>query len=177
MSDTLPANPDGADALPLNERSSAFIDGVAFLNFVRLKSQLSPQGGIAEKSAATGAGSDEALIAQPADQEYHAPGPSKNATGEIEIQDEDWDSLFGAIEERLRGTVETLDSNTTQLAPQEKLSRIKSIVLDCVNSLDALHQALRHDRGLHVAGSRDRNAAGTRSALHPTGLHNFNRKN
>lgn len=177
MPDTLPANPDGADALPLNERSSAFIDGVAFLNFVRLKSQLAPQEGIAEKSAATGAGSDDAVIFQPTDQAHRAPGPLKNAAVEIEIQDEDWDSLFGAIEERLRGTVETLDSNTTQLAPQEKLSRIKSVVLDCVNSLDALHQALRHDRGLHAAGSRDRNAAGTRSALHPTGLHNFNRKN
>ena len=177
MSDTLPANPEGSDELPLNERSSDFIDGVAFLNFVRLKSQLSPQGGIAGKNAAiTGCDSD-APNAPSADPSQHAARPSTSAEAQVEIQDEDWDSLFGAVEERLRGTVEALDSNTTQLAPQEKLSRIKSVVLDCVNSLDALHQALRHDRGLHAADSWDRNAAGTRSASHPTSPNHSSRKN
>ena len=78
----------------------------------------------------------------------------------VEIQDEDWDSLFGAVEERLRCTVETLDSATPQLDSRDKLSLIKSVVLDCVSSLDALHQALRHDRGLHEVTGHDRNIAG-----------------
>ena len=96
---------------------------------------------------------------------------------DVEIQDDDWDSLFGAVEERLRDTVETLDLTTPQLAAQDKLSRIKSVVLDCVSSLDALHKALRHDRGLHCASSPDRNVAGVRSASRPTSANEASRKN
>ena len=45
MSDTLPRNSENPDALPVNERSSAFIDSAAFLNFVRLKSLVASQVG------------------------------------------------------------------------------------------------------------------------------------
>lgn len=166
MSDNLPKSPHDPDALPLNKRSSAFIDSAAFLNFLRLKSRVASQAVSAAKCAATGAG--EALKLPFADQHKTAAPPPTNAAMEVEIEDEDWDSLFGAVEERLRGTVDTLDSITPQLASQDNLSRIKLVVLDCVSSLDALHTALRHDRGLHVASRPDRNTADVRSALCPT---------
>lgn len=166
MSNKLPGDPKDPDALPLNERSSAFIDGAAFLNFLRLKSRVASQAGSAAKTTAISAG--EALKLPSAEQDKTAVLPPTNAAMEVEIEDEDWDSLFGAIEERLRGTVETLDSSTPQLTSQDDLSRIKLVVLDCVSSLDALHTALRHDRGLHVAGRPDRNTAGVRLASRPT---------
>ena len=176
MSDILPGNSDDPDALPLNERSSAFIDGAAFINFVRLKSRVAPQEGSEEKSAATRAGVSESLKAPCAEPGNAVARFTTDAELEVEIQDEDWDSLFGAIEERLRGTVDTLDSATLQIASQDKLSRIKSVVLDCVSSLDALHQALRHDRGLHVASRPGRISADIRSASRPTGPNDPNRK-
>ena len=176
MSDTLPGSSEDPDALPLNERSSAFIDGAAFLNFVRLKSRVASQEFSPEKSAATGAGGGEALNA-PFTEQYNAVAhPTTNSAIEAEIEDEDWDSLFGAVEERLRGTVDTLDSITPQLASQDKLSRIKSVVLDCVSSLDALHTALRHDRGRHLASRPDRNTAGVRLASCPTRLNDSSRE-
>ena len=177
MSDTLPGNSEDSDALPVNQRSSAFIDGVAFLNFVRLKSRVVSQAGSAEKSAATGAGGGEALNAPSPEQDHAVAHPIANSAIEAEIEPEDWDSLFGAIEERLRGTVETLDSANTQLASQDKLSRIKSVVLDCVSSLDALHTALRHDRGLHLASSPNRDTADVWSASRPTSPNAPSREN
>ncbi len=94
--------------------------------------------------------------------------PIPNSTVEAEIEPEDWDSLFGAVEERLRGTVETLDSSTAQVTLPDKLSRIKAVVLDCVSSLDTLHTALRHDRGLRLASGPNRDTADVRSASPPT---------
>ena len=177
MSDTLPGNSEDPDALPVNQRSSAFIDSAAFLNFVRLKSLVASQAGSAAKSAATRAGGGEALNAPCTEQDDAVAHPTINVATEAEIEPEDWDSLFGAIEERLRDTVETLDSATTQLASQDKLSRIKSVVLDCVSSLDALHKALRHDRGLHLASSPSRDSADVRSASRPTSPNAPSRKN
>ena len=156
MSDTLPKKSEDPDALPVNQRSSAFIDGVAFLNFVRLKSLVVSIAGGAAKSVPTGAGSN-ALNAPSTQQNIAVAHPTAVAAMEVEIEDEDWDSLFGAVEERLRDTVETLDSTTTQLASEDKLLRIKSVVLDCVSSLDVLHKALRHDRSLHLAGRPGKN--------------------
>lgn len=148
MSDTLATNSEDPDALPMNERSSAFIDSAAFLNFLRMKSLVASQDGSAAKSVGTLADCGGAPLAPSIEQDNAVVHPITSSAIEAEIEPEDWDSLFGAIEERLRGTVDTLDSTTTQLAPQDKLSRIKSVVLDCVSSLDALHKALRHDRRL-----------------------------
>ena len=150
MSDTLPMSPNDRDALPLNERSSAFIDGVAFLNFLRMKSVVALKRGGAEETAAKSAGACEQLNVLSTEQDNLFAPPTTIAANEAEIEPEDWDSLFGAVEERLRGTVEALDSAAPQLDSQDKLARIKSVVLDCVSSLDALHKALRHDRGLQA---------------------------
>ena len=162
MSDTLPRNSENLDALPVNERSSAFIDSAAFLNFVRLKSLVASQAG----SGAIGGG--ETLNAPSAGENNAVAHTTTNFAIEAEIEPEDWDSLFGAIEERLRGTVDTLDSATTQVPSRNKLSYIKSVVLDCVSSLDALHTALRHDRGLQLTNSPNRDTADVRSASQPT---------
>jgi hypothetical protein len=62
----------------------------------------------------------------------------------------DWDSLFGAVEERLRSTVETLDTAPMPLARQANLSRIKSVVLDCVSAMETLHQSLKQERRTHT---------------------------
>lgn len=176
MSDTFPKNSDDSDAVPVNERSSAFIDSAAFLNFVRLKSRVASQEGSAPKIAAISADAGHALRTTSADQEKVVALPTTNSATQVEIEDEDWDSLFGAVEERLRGTVEALDPIARELASPDKLSRIKSVVLDCVSALDALHKALRHDRGLHLAGSPDRNIAGVRSASCPTSANDPSRK-
>ena len=171
MSEILPGNPDDPDALPVNERSSAFIDGASFLNFVRLKSRVAPLDGKAEKSAATLDGGEALKVPCVTDR------PQTTSATEVDIEDEDWDSLFGAIEERLRDSLETLDSATLRATSQDKLSRIKSVVLDCVSSLGALHQALRHDRGLYVPGRPDRISADTRSASRPISPNDLSRKN
>ena len=159
MSEILPGNPDDPDALPLNERSSAFIDAAAFVDFVRLKSRLAPQDGRDDESAAIRADAGEVLEASSACQGNAVARFTTDAAMGVEIPDEDWDSLFGAVEERLRCTVETLDSATPQLDSRDKLLVIKSVVLDCVSSLDTLHQALRHDRKMHGATGHDRNNA------------------
>ena len=162
MSDSLPKNSENPDALPVNQRSSAFIDSAAFLNFVRLKSLVALPVG---RGAIVGG---EALNAPSAEENNAVAHPTTIAAVEAEIKPEDWDSLFGAIEERLRGTVDKLDSVTTQLASQDKLSRIKSVVLDCVSSLDSLHTALRHDRGLHLTNSPNKDTSDVRTASRPT---------
>lgn len=168
MSDTLPKNSEDPDALPVNQRSSAFIDGVAFLNFVRLKSLVVSIAGSAVKSAPTPAGVGESLNPPFTEKDHAVAHPAISVATEAEIEDEDWDSLFGAIEERLRDTVDTLDSTSTQLASQDKLSSIKLVVLDCVSSLDVLHKALRHDRCLHLSGRPGRDIADVWSASSPT---------
>ena len=160
MSEILPGNPDDPDALPLNERSSAFIDGAAFVDFVRQKSRLAPQDGRDDENAATRADRSESLNASSDCQVHAVAGFTTDAAMGVEIEDEDWDSLFGAVEERLRGTVETLDSATPQLDSRDKLLVIKSVVLDCVSSLDTLHQALRHDRRMHGPVGHNRDNAG-----------------
>jgi hypothetical protein len=66
-----------------------------------------------------------------------------------QIDIEDWDSLFGAVEERLRSTVEKLDTTTTPLPGKDNVSRIKSVVLDCVSALETLHQSLKQERRAH----------------------------
>ena len=176
MSDTFPNDPEDPDAVLFNERSSAFIDNTAFLNFLRLKSLVASEEGSLAKIAATSADAEQAPSTTPADQEKVVSLPRTDAAKRVEIEDEDWDSLFGAVEERLRGTVEALDPIAPELASPDKLSRIKSVVLDCVSSLDALHKALRHDRGLHLAGGPDRNTAGVKSASYPTSANDPSRK-
>lgn len=127
------------DSLPVNERSTSFIEGVAFLDFVRLKSLVAAQ--------------DDRGMPQPPKQAVPdvkpSPQPSPSMGDEIEI--EDWDSLFGAVEERLRDTAEKLDSETASSAAQGRVSRVKSMVLDCVSSLDMLHKALRLERKKHTS--------------------------
>ena len=150
MSDILPKNSEDPKAVSANERSTAFIDGKAFLNFVSLKSRVASQEGSAQKIAAISADAGHALSTTSADQEKVDALPPTNTAAQVDIEDEDWDSLFGAVEERLRDTVEALDPIARELASPDKLARIKSVVLDCVSSLDALHKALRHDRGLQA---------------------------
>ena len=150
MSDILPKNSEDPETVPANERSSAFIDGMAFLNFVCLKSRVASQDGSVQKLKSVSADAGQLLSTALADQEKIVASPPTSAGAQVEIEDEDWDSLFGAVEERLRGTVEALDSAAPQLDSQGKLARIKSVVLDCVSSLDALHKALRHDRDLQA---------------------------
>jgi hypothetical protein len=180
MSDSLPIPSDDPDALPLNERSSAFIDCAAFLNFVRMKSLVAPQESSAAKNAATCVGGDGAPNAPSLEQDKAITHPAINAAMEAEIQPEDWDSLFGAIEERLRATVEPLDSATTQFTSQDKLCRIRSVVLDCVSSLDSLHMALRHDRGLQSPlklRQSNEDCSDIWTALRPTNRLDLSRKN
>jgi hypothetical protein len=150
MSDILSKNSEDPDALPVNERSSAFIDGVAFLEFVRLKSLAGTESSNTATNGTTPVSAGEAADGSsnsPSNGQDHAVSHPQT-TAQIDI--EDWDSLFDAVEERLRDTVEKPDSATTPLAARDNASRIKLAVLDCVNALDKLHKALRQERSTHV---------------------------
>lgn len=150
MSYSLPMSSKEPAVLTLIDKSSALIDGAAFLNFARLKSFFVTQKDGAKRSTTSPAVGGEPLNVFSIEQNKSIAPPTTNSAIEAEIEPEDWDSLFGAVEERLRDTVDSLDSATTELAPQDRLSRIKAVVLDCVSSLDGLHKALRRDRGLQA---------------------------
>jgi hypothetical protein len=154
MSDSLSNNSENPDALPVNERSSAFIDGAAYLEFVRLKSLVAHLEGNAEKSGAfqvpdavaandTSRGTGHTVSSAATDAHAHAPADSQ-------IDIEDWDSLFDAVEQRLRDSVERPDSVAMPLTARDNASRIKAAVLDCVSALDKLHKALQYERSAHA---------------------------
>ena len=94
MSDFDSKDPGDPDALPLNERSTAFIDSVAFLEFVRLKSLNTPHSPGAAKKSVTLVGSDPCDQPLP-DTRISAERVAAPYTG---IQVDDWDSLFDAVE-------------------------------------------------------------------------------
>jgi hypothetical protein len=148
MSNSLSSKFEDPEALPFNDRSTSFIDSVAFLEFVRLKSQAAPAcGGEVKNGTAAGSGS------APAHDTPDGPGrtaccPAPGSPPDSRIDVEDWDSLFGAVEERLRATVENPDSSQTPQEAQSYASRIKSVVLDCLGAMDQLHQALKQERGM-----------------------------
>ena len=152
MSDNLAKHFVDPDALPVNERSSAFIEGVAFLDFVRMKSLAT----VHDDSGAT-----NGRVPAPAGGDATGPpNEPQPATSHSPIADqidvEDWDSLFGAVEERLRTTIGALgegpqgpqgpEAAAAPSAERDNTSQIKAVVLDCVNALDMLHKALRQGR-------------------------------
>ena len=67
----------------------------------------------------------------------------------LEIEEEDWDSLFGAIEEKLESTVNEPLTAATSAQALERASAIRTVVLDCVRSLDTLFKALKRERSAH----------------------------
>jgi hypothetical protein len=151
MSDTLPKITEGPDSPRVKERPNSFIDGIAFLEGVVIKTMASPQGDseAANKTLTRHTASVVPIRAEPHDQ----------------IETEDWDSLFGAVEERLRTTVDQLDTATTPVVAADKVSRIKSVVLDCVSALDMLHKALKNERSTH--GQVSGNGPNTDAAVAP----------
>ena len=146
MSDNLSKHSVDPDALPANERSSAFIEGVAFLDFVRLKSLATVHDG---SGAANGR-----VHASAGGDATGPPNEHQAATSHSPIADqidaEDWDSLFGAVEERLRTTIEALgegpEAAAAPSAGRDNTSQIKAVVLDCVNAFDSHLRWLRRHR-------------------------------
>ena len=67
----------------------------------------------------------------------------------VEIPEEDWNSLFGAIEEKLESTVNAPLTAATPAQALERASAIRTVVLDCVSSLDTLFKALKRERNAH----------------------------
>lgn len=66
-----------------------------------------------------------------------------------EIEEEDWNSLFGAVEEKLQSAVNESSTAATPEQALEKVSAIRLVVLDCVRSLDTLFKALKQERATH----------------------------
>ena len=62
------------------------------------------------------------------------------------IEEEDWNSLFGAVEERLQSTVNQPLAAATPAQALEKASIMRDVVLDCVRALDTLFKALKQER-------------------------------
>jgi hypothetical protein len=157
MSDFLYKNSEDPDALPINERSSAFIDGTAFLEFVRLKSRVTAKDvSTAKKGAVPVLGTEAANgPSRPGNGHGYAVSTSSvqdksQITQVAQIEIEDWDSLFEAVEERLCAAVEEHDSVAMPAAAQDSTSRIRAVVLDCVSALDTLHRALRQERSTYA---------------------------
>lgn len=73
----------------------------------------------------------------------------RSAREGIEIPEGDWDSLFGAIEEKLESTVKEPLTGATPAQALERASAIRTVVLDCVKSLDTLFKALKQERSAH----------------------------
>ena len=65
------------------------------------------------------------------------------------IEEEDWNSLFGAVEERLQSTVNQPLAAATPAQALEKASIMREVVLDCVGALDTLFRALKQERAAH----------------------------
>jgi hypothetical protein len=150
MSDIVSKNSEDPDARPVNERSSAFIDGVAYLEFARLKSFGASRDGHVGTEPASPEHGANAASGISNDYGHAVTYPAADARSDSQIDIADWDSLFGAVEERLRKTVEKPDQATTPATAKDNASRIKSVVLDCVSALDKLHKALRQERSTHA---------------------------
>jgi hypothetical protein len=146
MSDSLFNSSENPDALPVNERSSAFIDGVAYPEFVRLKSLVAPKDGSAVKSGASSAPDLIAANDTSRGTGHTVSHQAADAHADSQIDIEDWDSLFDAVEQRLRDSVDKPYSLAMPLTANDNSSRIKAAVLDCVSALDKLHKALRYER-------------------------------
>lgn len=150
MSDSLSNNSENPDALPVNERPTSFIDGATYLEFVRLKSLVTPRDGSPEKNDLSAMADVKAADTNPGGHGHTVSYPDSNADSNSQIDTGDWDSLFDAVEQRLRDAVEKPELTATALEAQYNAWRIKSVVLDCVSALDKLHKALRHERSTHA---------------------------
>lgn len=83
-------------------------------------------------------------------------GPHMAKTAELPptISVDDWDSLFVAVEERLRQAVEERRDTLPDLpahSAELSASQVQAIVLDCVDSLNLLHTALKQERSRRPA--------------------------
>jgi hypothetical protein len=73
---------------------------------------------------------------------------SRSPSPEREIETDDWDSLFGAVEDKLRESVEGVSAlGKPPLNAADPPRNLKAIVLDCVTSLEYLHASLKKVRG------------------------------
>ena len=71
-----------------------------------------------------------------------------------DIAFEDWDDLFAAVIQRLRGIGAQLPAATAGSPvedPDDRLALLRASVLDCVSALDQLHTSLK----LELAGRAD----------------------
>jgi|GWRWMinimDraft_6_1066014.scaffolds.fasta_scaffold02514_1 hypothetical protein len=75
--------------------------------------------------------------------------PLQTVPEPVDIEEEDWNSLFGAVEEKLESAVNEPTADATPEQALEKASAIRAVVLDCVRSLDTLFKALKHERAKH----------------------------
>ena len=82
---------------------------------------------------------DDVLDVADAGAPGHAPPPGSSLT----ISIEDWDFLFGAILTRLRLNASGHAAATPQ---SHATARLLRVVLECVEALDLLQAALRHER-------------------------------
>lgn len=79
------------------------------------------------------------------------------------ISSRDWDDLFKAVEERLRQSV-TAQAAAAQGLDNPKETALHAIVLDCLEALDMLHNALmrersqRHQLELDILNAQSRTA-------------------
>lgn len=146
MSDSLSGDSKNSGARPVNERSSAFVDSAAFLDFVRHKSLLATR----DVKSTTEAVPSVSPASSAIDPVHIISYLAENTQADSQIGVDDWNSLFGAVEDRLRRTVEKPDSAATPSSATDDAARVKGVVLDCVSALEKLHQALRHERRAHA---------------------------
>lgn len=73
--------------------------------------------------------------------------PALETTAQAKIAPEDWDILFCAIQERLRGALAPRSAATPPLSVDAVAHRLDALVLECVLDMGRLHAALKLERG------------------------------
>ena len=85
----------------------------------------------------------------------------------MDIAIEDWDAMFRAVESRLSHAVSQLFTTVSDVPAPDPLHSIRIIVLECVEALGQLHNALKHERAQSVQRELQAAAYASTAGLNP----------
>jgi len=74
------------------------------------------------------------------------PSVASSVCAPLNISVEDWDTLFRAVEERLKRMVDERYTATSHPQMCDLRGSVQETVLECVAALDQLHAVLTHER-------------------------------
>lgn len=74
------------------------------------------------------------------------PSVASSVCAPLNISVEDWDTLFRAVEERLKRMIDERHTATSHPRMHDLRGSVQETVLECVAALDQLHAVLTHER-------------------------------